>query len=319
MAETAGAPSCGTCPRCCPWRCRRCHDPRGPSRTPEEPGPRQRRGAARRRRYAGHPARDTRRAGGPVPDAAWDDPRPAQRAAPAVRPLLRVRTGSVQRVAGLAAARAGAQWGGAVPRDRCDGRRVAGYRTAGTVIDSSHANGSERVRDGMATQPPPPNRDIAVPRTRTAWIWIASILFAVVLLLLLIFILQNGQRARISFFGAHANPPVGVALLLAAVFGILLVALPGTARILQLRLLARRRSLAASVEPTAPPATPDEPPVAPVERTAAPVERVAPVEPPPGPASAAPPAPQPAAPEAPSPAAPPAPQPAAPPPAPRPP
>src|SRR5256885_9906471 len=96
----------------------------------------------------------------------------------------------------------------------------------------------------MATQPSPvpPGHDTGVPRTRTAGLWIASILFAAVLLLLLIFILQNGQRARISFFGAHANPPIGVALLLAAVFGVLLVALPGTARIVQLRLLARRRS-----------------------------------------------------------------------------
>ena len=106
-----------------------------------------------------------------------------------------------------------------------------------------------------------------VPRTRTAGLWIASVLFAVVLLLLLIFILQNGQRAEVSFFGAHAHPPVGVALLLAAVFGILLVALPGTARIVQLRLLARRRSEPAPPPPAAPepapPAAPVEPPVEP--------------------------------------------------------
>ena len=62
-------------------------------------------------------------------------------------------------------------------------------------------------------------------------------LFAVVLLLLLIFTLQNGQRAKVSFFGWHATLPLGVALLLAAVFGVLLVALPGTARIVQLRVL----------------------------------------------------------------------------------
>ncbi|WP_198414022.1 LapA family protein [Micromonospora phaseoli] len=65
--------------------------------------------------------------------------------------------------------------------------------------------------------------------------------FAVVLLLLLIFVLQNGQRAEVSFFGAHGTLPMGVALLLAAVSGVLLVALPGTARIVQLRVLARRR------------------------------------------------------------------------------
>ena len=103
-----------------------------------------------------------------------------------------------------------------------------------------------------------------VPMTRTAGLWIASVLFAVVLLLLLIFILQNGQRAEISFFGAHAHPPVGVALLLAAVFGILLVALPGTARIVQLRVLARRRAEAAAPPPQPPPQPEPGPPAQPV-------------------------------------------------------
>ncbi|WP_446210379.1 lipopolysaccharide assembly protein LapA domain-containing protein [Micromonospora sp. IBSANI012] len=70
-------------------------------------------------------------------------------------------------------------------------------------------------------------------------LWVAAVLFAFVLLLLLIFVLQNGQRAEVSFLGAHGHLPVGVALLLAAVFGILLVALPGTARIVQLRMPQR--------------------------------------------------------------------------------
>jgi uncharacterized integral membrane protein len=105
---------------------------------------------------------------------------------------------------------------------------------------------------------PPPGDPAGVPRTRTAGLWIAAVLFAVVLLLLLVFILQNGQRAEVSFFGAHAHPPIGVALLLAAVFGILLVALPGTARIVQLRLLARRRGRAAAVTPPPLATAPDQ-------------------------------------------------------------
>ena len=79
-----------------------------------------------------------------------------------------------------------------------------------------------------------------LPRSRAGGLWVAFILFAFVLLLLLIFVLQNGQRAEVSFFGAHGHLPIGVALLLAAIFGVLLVALPGTARIVQLRLLERR-------------------------------------------------------------------------------
>jgi uncharacterized integral membrane protein len=118
----------------------------------------------------------------------------------------------------------------------------------------------------MSTVPPPPQdnrpgRHTGVPLTRTAGLWIAAVLFAVVLLLLLIFILQNPQRATISFFGAHGNPPVGVALLLAAVFGVLLVALPGTARIVQLRILARRRGRVAEEATALPPR--DDPQVAP--------------------------------------------------------
>jgi lipopolysaccharide assembly protein A len=87
-----------------------------------------------------------------------------------------------------------------------------------------------------AAQPP----EHVVRRTRISGMWTASVFFAVVLVLLLIFILENGQRADISFFGAHGHLPLGVALLLAAVLGILLVVIPGTARIVQLRIVARR-------------------------------------------------------------------------------
>jgi uncharacterized integral membrane protein len=89
-------------------------------------------------------------------------------------------------------------------------------------------------------------------------VWIAVACFAVVLLLLLIFILQNSHTVDISYFGVHGHLPLGVALLLAAVFGVLLVVLPGTARIIQLWITARRhrradaRLAAAPQEPDAP-------------------------------------------------------------------
>ena len=63
---------------------------------------------------------------------------------------------------------------------------------------------------------------------------------AVVLLLLLIFILENSQSVSIGYFGAHGHLPLGVTLLLTAVLGVLLVVIPGTARIIQLRITARR-------------------------------------------------------------------------------
>ena len=66
--------------------------------------------------------------------------------------------------------------------------------------------------------------------------------FAFVLLLLMIFVLQDGERSDIYYFGAHGHLPVGVALLLAAIFGVLLVAVPTVVRIAQLRLMAARRA-----------------------------------------------------------------------------
>ena len=93
---------------------------------------------------------------------------------------------------------------------------------------------------GVGQARPELPRHHVVRRTRIGGIWIASGLFAVVLLLLLIFILENGHNVEISYFGAHGHLPLGAALLLAAVLGVLLVVIPGTGRIVQLRITARR-------------------------------------------------------------------------------
>ncbi|WP_432957022.1 lipopolysaccharide assembly protein LapA domain-containing protein [Micromonospora haikouensis] len=86
------------------------------------------------------------------------------------------------------------------------------------------------------------DRPRPVPRVRAGDSLVAFSASAVVLLLLLIFILQNGQRTEVHFFGAQGQLPMGVALLLAAVFGVLLVTVQATMRrIIQLRLLTRRR------------------------------------------------------------------------------
>lgn len=106
-----------------------------------------------------------------------------------------------------------------------------------------------------------------VKRTRMGGLWLASGSFAVVLLLLLIFILENSKSVDVAYFGAHGHVPLGVALLLAAVLGILMVVIPGTARIVQLRMTARRHRrtdaarLAASQQQ--PPATGEAPGPAP--------------------------------------------------------
>jgi lipopolysaccharide assembly protein A len=89
-------------------------------------------------------------------------------------------------------------------------------------------------------QPPAPPAQHTLKRTRISGLWVAVGCFAVILLLLLIFILQNSQKVDISYMGAHGHLPLGVALLFAAVCGVILVVLAGTARISQLRTTARR-------------------------------------------------------------------------------
>ncbi|ODU03041.1 MAG: hypothetical protein ABS81_15690 [Pseudonocardia sp. SCN 72-86] len=94
-------------------------------------------------------------------------------------------------------------------------------------------------RDAGDTAPHRTPRE-APPRSRLAGLWIGLILSAVVLLLLLIFILQNLSPIQIHFLGLNGNLPTGVALLFAAIAGVLLVAIPGSLRILQLRRAAKR-------------------------------------------------------------------------------
>jgi uncharacterized integral membrane protein len=81
----------------------------------------------------------------------------------------------------------------------------------------------------------------APPRTRTSAAYKALLAGLVVLVLLLVFMLENTQSVKISYFGATGHLPLGVALLLAAAGGALLAALVGGARILQLRRHAKRR------------------------------------------------------------------------------
>jgi uncharacterized integral membrane protein len=91
----------------------------------------------------------------------------------------------------------------------------------------------------------PPEPSTAPPahpasRTRTASAWTSLIAGAVVLVLLLIFILENTQRVKVNFLGANGHLALGVALLLAAAAGALLVGIVGVARITQVKRRASR-------------------------------------------------------------------------------
>lgn len=75
---------------------------------------------------------------------------------------------------------------------------------------------------------------------RTAGIWIALILGAIVLILLLIFILQNNVSAQFHYFGGQFDLPLGIAMLLAAIAGALVMALVGSVRMIQMAWMMRK-------------------------------------------------------------------------------
>lgn len=91
------------------------------------------------------------------------------------------------------------------------------------------------------TEPAPP-REAASPRvTRAAVIWSAVAVSLVVLVLLIIFFIQNQDMVAVKFLGWEGRLAQGVAFFIAAVGGGILVAIAGGTRILQLRHNERRR------------------------------------------------------------------------------
>ena len=127
-------------------------------------------------------------------------------------------------------------------------------------------NPTERRTSDRPTEPPPvasarpggplPDDrtradDPVAKRSRFGELWVGLIVAAVILVLLLIFVVQNSQTVQVDYFGLSGHLPLAVAILLGVAAGALLVALPGTVRIIQLRKAARRSSSRTS-SPAAP-------------------------------------------------------------------
>jgi putative membrane protein len=112
------------------------------------------------------------------------------------------------------------------------------------------AGGSQQAPDGdskplePAVTPgasaEPTQAQHTIEPTRTSMVWTMVGVGVVLLIAILVFILQNGQRARVRFLMVDGTLPLGVALLFAALLGALLVLVTGAARVLQLRVVARR-------------------------------------------------------------------------------
>jgi putative membrane protein len=105
---------------------------------------------------------------------------------------------------------------------------------------SASANGTAPppTPSSAPTTAPPSRRGRLGSRIGTART--ALIGGALVLIVVLVFIIENAHAVTITFFGAHLRISLAVALLLAAIAGALIMAAAGTARITQLRMTMRR-------------------------------------------------------------------------------
>lgn len=74
--------------------------------------------------------------------------------------------------------------------------------------------------------------------------WVAVAVGLAVLVLLIVFFVQNQDMVTVRFFGLEGSLALGTTLFIAAVGGGVLVALAGGARILQLRINNHRRRAA---------------------------------------------------------------------------
>ncbi len=72
-------------------------------------------------------------------------------------------------------------------------------------------------------------------KSKIGTVWFTLAAFVLLLLLLIIFILQNSMTVRLQYFGSKVTLQFGVAMLIAAVAGSLLTLLVGSARIIQLK------------------------------------------------------------------------------------
>ena len=114
------------------------------------------------------------------------------------------------------------------------------------------ATGASRPADAERTDATPTREDTPVSgepeRTpedplrgsRTSGAWIGLAVVAILLVLLIIFIAQNTQKVQVAFLGWDGQTPLAVAILASVVTGLVVAAIAGSLRILQLRRRVKR-------------------------------------------------------------------------------
>ena len=91
------------------------------------------------------------------------------------------------------------------------------------------------------TEHPDVARRKGIKHTRVGATWTGLVIGIVVLVLLLVFILQNLDSVTLELFAWDFTLPLGVTLLFAAIAGAVIMALAGGVRIIQIRRAANRQ------------------------------------------------------------------------------
>ena len=79
------------------------------------------------------------------------------------------------------------------------------------------------------------HEDAKVGKSIAGSTWVALIIGAILLILLLVFIMQNQENVQLQLFAWEMTFPIGAGMLIAAITGALIMALVGGVRIMQLR------------------------------------------------------------------------------------
>ena len=101
--------------------------------------------------------------------------------------------------------------------------------TAAPQTEEQPVSGLARTELSAVESPDAPR----LGRPRISAAWFCTVAAALVLVLLLVFILQNTRSVKMTYFTASGTIPVGVALLFAAIGGLLLAGLVASLRIWQ--------------------------------------------------------------------------------------
>jgi uncharacterized integral membrane protein len=107
---------------------------------------------------------------------------------------------------------------------------------AADQTDATHT----REDTPVSREPEPRTPEDPLRGSRTSGAWIGLAVVAILLVLLIIFIAQNTQKVQVAFLGWEGQTPLAVAILASVVTGLVVAAIAGSLRILQLRRRVKR-------------------------------------------------------------------------------